>query len=344
MGTFLQIIGGLALAFVLLIVAGLFYLRWRVRRYASSEAAKWAQIGQSGVAARISLKPLDEPFHHPERIESFIEEIQALGYREVGSYSVPEMPTIQIWGGVHPEDGSGASVVDHAMIEPFFEFCFVSDNDARHTLTVTTNPTHSPTNIRPGTRVIADAAFTPTSARSELLRSAGDEDYLRFDAENFESVFLDLYARQMDFILAKGGPTEADMRREAARMRDLPPLDDAQMQMALQMSRASHQEALEDAIIDRFLKRWDLPAHEWERLRERVVVIHDKMNSEEVCAHALGHVDEDIDEIEVERVLLVSGSRTAAFDALQALLPVSRRHRLIGRTDEPVGAALYEQP
>ncbi len=343
MSTFLQIIGGLALAFVLLIVAGLLYLRWRIRRYATSEAAKWAQIGQAGVAARISLKPLDEPFHHPERIEPLIEEMQGLGYREVGRYSVPEMPTIQLWAGTHPEDGSGASVVDHMMMTPFFELCWVYGED-RHTLTVTTNPTHNPSNIRPGSRVIADAAFTPTSARSEMLRTASDEDYLRFDAENFEPIFVDLYARQMDFILAKGGPTEADMRREAARMPNLPELDEQQMQVALQMSRASHHEALEDAIIDRFLKRWDLPAHEWERLRERVIVIHDRMNSEEVCGHALGHVDEDVDEIEVERILLVSESRVAAFDALQDMLPQSRRHRLIGRTDEPVAAALYEQP
>jgi hypothetical protein len=343
MGTLLQIIGVLALAFVLLIVAGLFYLRWRIRRYAKSEAAKWAQIGNAGVAARISLKPLDEPFHHPDLIESLIAEIQALGYREQGRYSVPEMPTLQLWAGIHPEDGSGASVVDHAMISPFFEFCRVYGED-RHTLTVTTNSTHNPAHIRPGSRTIADGDFTPASAHAEMLRSAGDEDYLRFTDDRFEEVFLDLYARQMDFILAKGGPTEADMRREAARMTDLPELDDKQMDMALRMSRASHQQALEDAIIDRFLKRFDLPAHEWERLRERVVVIHDKMTSEEVCEQALGHADDEVDEIEVERILLVAQSRTEAFDSLQQMLPNSRRHRLIGRTDEPVGAALYEQP
>lgn len=343
MGTFLQIVGGLALAFVLLIVAGLFYLRWRIKRYANSDAAKWAQIGQAGVAARISLKPLDEPFHHPEIIERLIAELEDLGYREVGRYSVPEMPTLQFWGGAHPEDGSGATVVDHSMIAPFFELCLVSDNDARHTLTVTTNPTHNPAHTRTGTRVIADGAFTPMAARSELLRTAADEAYLRFDAENFESIFVDLYARQMDFILAKGGPTEADMRREAARMADLPELDDDQMQMALRMSRASHQQALEDAIIDRFLKRYDLPAHEWERLRDRVIVVHDRMNGEEICEHALSHAGAEVDEIEVERILLVSDSRTAAFHALQELLPMAERFRLIGRTDEPVGAALYER-
>ena len=113
---------------------------------------------------------------------------------------------------------------------------------------------------------------------------------------------------------------------------------------ALRMPRANQQQALEDAIIDRFLKRWDLPAHEWERLRERVIVIHDRMNNEEVCDCALGHVNEEVDEIEVERILLVSESRTVAFDALQALLPMPLRHRLIGRTDEPVEAALYETP
>jgi hypothetical protein len=343
MGAFLQIIGALALAFVLLIVAGLFYLRWRIKRYAGSDAAKWAQIGQAGVAARISLKPLDAPFHHPEQVERLIAEVQALGYREHARYSVPEMPTVQLWAGLHPEDGSGATVVDHAVMSPFFELCWVFGED-RHSFTVSTNPTHNPNNLRPGSRMIADSAFTPATARSELLRSAGDENYARFDAENFEEIFLDLYARQMDFILAKGGPTEADMRREAARMQDLPQLDDQQMQMALQMSRASHQQALEDAIIDRYLKRWELPAHEWERLRDRVIVIHDKMNAEEICGHALGHVNEEVDEIEVERILLVSESRTAAFDALQQMLPMSSRHRLIGRTDEPVGAALYEQP
>lgn len=343
MGMVLQIIGALALLFVLAIVAGLFYLRWRLKRYAGSEAAKWAQIGQAGVAARISLKPLDEAFHHPERIEALIQEMQGLGYREHGRYSVPEMPTLQFWAGYHPEDGSTATVVDHAMIAPFFEFCWIYGEDL-HSFTVTTNPTHNPANIRPGSRVIADPAFTPTSARSEMLRSAGDEAYRAFAPEQFEALFLDLYARQMDFILAKGGPTEADMRREAARMADLPELDDSQMQMALRMSRASHQQALEDAIIDRFLKRWEVLAHEWERMRERVVVIHDKMSNEDLCRHALGHVDEELDEIEVERILLVSPSRTEAFDALQQLLPNNRRHRLIGRTDEPVGAALYEQP
>jgi hypothetical protein len=344
MGTFLQIIGALAIGLVLLIVAGIFYLRWRINRFATGEAARLMNIGQVGLAARIGLKPLSEPFHHPERIEGLIAEIAALGYREIGRYSVPEMPTVQLWAGVHSEDGSGASVVDHAMIEPFFELCFVSSDEDLHTLTVTTNATHNPGHVRPGSRVIADVGFAPTAARSELLRCAGDENYRRFDAENFEEIFVDLYARQMDFILAKGGPTEADMRREAARMPGLPELDEQQMQAALRMSRASHHEALEDAIIDRFLKRFDLPAHEWERLRERVIVIHDKMNSEEICEYALGHVSEEVDEIEVERILLVSESRTVAFDALQALLPMSLRHRLIGRTDEPVGAALYEQP
>lgn len=317
-----------------------FALPWWLRRKISAMAG---MPQNPGIAARITLAPAAQAWQQPGTA-GLIDEMLALGFDEVGRFAVPEMPTMQLWAGSHPQDGVAVAVYDHGTMPLFFDVLRVYDDHA--TCTVTTNPIHDPGNVPPGSRCIADPEMQPRTALDMLRAQPVAGKPLPLDAGNFEPVFIELYARSIDHILSKRMPDADAMRTVGARVSEAtgvpaPELDDAQMQFAVDMQRSTRLAALQEAIVDRYLQSGQIGAREWERVRDRLAIVHDLLSREDAAGLARSNCDYSAIEPMVERVLAQDLSPLDTFEKITAALPESQRLRLLGEVDHPLYAQLY---
>lgn len=327
---------------------GLILLLWVLLRYAlpwwlARKIAAMANMPQTGIAARITLEPTIQPWQQPGTA-GLIEAMLAAGFAEVGRYSVPEMQGMQLWTGTHPQDGTAAAVYDHKVMPSFFDVVRVYED--YRTCTVTTNPIHDPDNVPPGSRCIADPALAPADAFAALHAQPLEGDALWVDALNFAPVFIELYARSIDHILAKQMPDAEKMRQVGERVSEatgqaVPQLDERQMQMAVDMERASRLSALQEAIIDRFLQSGQVDAREWERVRDRVMVVHDLLSREDAADLSRTAADWELSQPVVDEVVAEGLSPLDTFEKIASVLPEHQRLRLLGEVDHPLYAQIY---
>jgi hypothetical protein len=338
---------------ILIVVAitllGLIVLLWLLLRYAlpwwlARKIAAMANLPQNpGIAARISLIPAGQDWQQP-KTAGLVERMSALGFDEIGRFSVPEMPTMQLWAGHHPQDGVVAAIYDHGQMPSFFDIVRVYDDYA--TCTVSTNPIHDPENVPQGSMCIADPAMTPQTALDTLRAQPVTGHVMVVDADHFSPVFIELYARSIDHILAKKMPDAGKMRQVGARVSEatgqpVPQLDERQMGMAVEMERASRLSALQVAIVDRFLQSGQMDAREWERVRDRVIVVHDLLSREDAADLARSAAEHGISQPVVDEVVAEGLSPLDTFEKIAAALPESQRLRLLGEVDHPLYAQLY---
>lgn len=319
-------------------------LRFALPWWLSRKIAAMAGMAQNaGIAARITLAPAAQDWQQPGTA-ALIGEMLALGFEEVGRFAVPEMPTMQLWAGTHPQDGVAVAVYDHGTMPLFFDLVRVHDDHA--TCTVSTNPIHDPGNVPPGSRCIADPAMKPQAALETLRAQPLTGTPLPLDAGNFEPVFIELYARSIDHILSKQMPDADTMRAVGARVSEatgapMPELDDEQMQVAVEMQRDSRLAALQEAVIDRYLQSGQIGAREWERVRDRLAIVHDLLSREDAAELARSNCDFAAIDAMVARVLAQELSPLDTFEKITAALPETQRLRLLGEVDHPLYAQLY---
>lgn len=327
---------------------GLLLLLWLLLRYAlpwwlARKIAAMANMPQTGIAARITLVPTAQPWQQPATA-GLIEAMHAAGFAEIGRYSVPEMPGMQLWTGTHPHDGVAAAVYDHNVMPSFFDVVRVYED--YRTCTVSTNPIHDPGNVPPGSRCVADPALSPADAFAALRAQPFDGDALWVDALNFAPVFIELYTRSIDHILAKKMPDAETMRQVGERVSEatgqpVPQLDEHQMRMAVEMERANRLSALQEAIVDRFLQSGQIDAREWERVRDRVMVVHDLLSREDAADLARTAADWELSQPVVDEVVAEALSPLDTFEKITSVLPEAQRLRLLGEVDHPLYAQLY---
>ncbi len=343
----------MSLVQVLVVIAatliGFVVLLWLLLRFAlpwwlSRKIAAMAGMAQNaGIAARITLAPTVQAWQQPGTA-GLIDGMLALGFEEISRYAVPEMPTMQLWAGTHPQDGVAVAVYDHGTMPLFFDLVRVYDDHA--TDTVSTNPIHDPGNVPPGSRCIADPAMSPQTALETLRAQPLAGNLLPLDAGNFEPVFVELYARSIDHILSKQMPDADMMRIVGARVSEatgmpVPELDDQQMQFAVEMQRNTRLAALQEAIIDRYLQSGQVGAREWERVRDRLAIVHDLLSREDAAGLARSNCDYEAIEPMIARVLALELSPLDTFEKITAALPETQRLRLLGEVDHPLYAQLY---
>ncbi len=333
---------------VLATLIGLLVLLWLLLRFAlpwwlkRKIEAMAAMPQNAGIAARISLVPTVKPWQKMQTAER-IGQMLATGFEEIGRYAVPEMPGMQLWAGHHPQEGVAAVIYDHNVMPVFYDI--VRTYADYSTCTVSTNPIHDPANVPPGSRCIADATLEPAAAFAALREQPHAGEPLPLHPENFEPVFLELYARSIDHILAKRMPDAEHMREvgervSAATGQPVPQLDDAQMQFAVDLERQSRLAALQQAIVDRFLQSGQIDAREWERVRDRVVVVHDLLSREDAAGIARGDADGDTVDALVTAALAEPLSPFETFEKISAGLPAAQRARVLGEVDHPLYAQL----
>src|SRR5688572_12895818 len=94
----LKIIGIVALVVVAIVVVGVLWFWRQLRAAAKDDAIPYP-------ACRINLEPEAQPAWRSEgQIKKYAAEFCALGFEEIGAFSIPEMGGLQLLAFVHPTE------------------------------------------------------------------------------------------------------------------------------------------------------------------------------------------------------------------------------------------------
>jgi hypothetical protein len=163
--------------------------------------------------ARIRLVPAAAGGSHARDVAARRPELEAAGFRVLGTYRVEPMRGVVLTAFAHPEQSLCAVVYGHPVVKCFVDMFSKTEDD--RSLTVTTAPAGQELDQPPGHEKIFERNLTIPRMVELILRRRPQGRHEPWDAGNFASKFEAAYAKEMDWRRNRGGVTLDEVRRVA---------------------------------------------------------------------------------------------------------------------------------
>lgn len=352
MDLFLKTLGVIFLAILLALGLAAAYVAWRIWRFFRQLRRMAGSLEPLAVGlvptARITLQPVAHPdWTDLDRIEEFAGPLRAAGFVDVGMYdAVPTMSRLLVL--LHPDDRlyavvrqQPAQAVALDLLAPLAdESVWVYSTDPQRTVLDPPEfvTAHSYPHLAAPALLAEFLADLPKRPRQRVSRGA------------FPKFYESLWAREFAWRVERGGLTDEEIQRLTAGGGEL--LDRSES-LRLQWDEAVH-DYYEDQLQDSLLATGRFTAREWEKIRDRVCFVHDKLSWEDVLAicdlSPAFEEDDEEDESQDERIAREAERIAAAFPPKIAfprindlLLPADRFQK-IATVDRPLAADVYLAP
>ncbi len=344
---FLQILGAVFLGIVLLILFAWMVMRAKLRGLAGM-AGQFEDMKYAEVPARLHLvKRESVDWKDPDAVRQLVDPLLALGFQDGGLYETQELDYLRLHSLVYPSESVYAVVYEHEKAGVWTDL--VSRYEDGTSVTYATTAQGGGLDQRPGHSISRHPELGPEALYRKLLAERPQRPLKQIAPTDFKPTFEKAYADEMDWRNSRGGPTEEELRAVAAASgREMNEEELAALKQQLAQNAAA---ALEESLKERFVESTTMSAREWEAVRERVVIVHDRMTKEMVgSAFYNWQVDEDEeweedeDEDEEADRPVPDGPPRQAFATLNESLPSERRFRKLGEVKEPVEADVYVGP
>jgi hypothetical protein len=307
---------------------------------------------QMAVPARVHLQRR-EKLHwlDEDAANRHLQPLWRLGFQDVGCFEIVEMPGVKLRALARPEETLWAIVYEHPIAGVWMDFVTRYADGERTIGSLTTSNAKQGDELehRPG----YDKIYAPeldADGLYERHRAARRTDvaWQPVVPENYPTEFEKAYADEMDWRYSKGGVSENELRAIAAKSGIEMSDDELQSLREANEMQAAH--ALTEVVRERFLEQTAMPAAEWERLRDRLVIIHERMTPTLVNDEFrtwifeqddASNFDEEAADQSAEPPYPSHLSARQGFDYLNSTLPAARRFEKIGEVTEPVAADIY---
>jgi hypothetical protein len=337
MGLLLQILGAIFLVIVLLIVA--LIVAWRFFRGRLAKAME--ELGGAAgtpIPARIHLVRRDHlEWSDPDAVARLADPLSALGFVDAGDFETEEIPNLRLRAFANERDRV------HAIVYELVPAGVWMDYVARYadgtSLTFTTATRGGELDQRPGHGKVRAPELGAEALYRRLLAERPAGELLPTIPESFVPAFEKAYADEMDWRNSRGGVSEEEIRAMAEAMGD--DVTDEVVAALREQQRQRALEGLEEALRERFMEESGLTVPQWERLRDRLVFIHDRLPLEDVETYFYEALEEEPEEPEeLPRDL----TPREGFRRLNEGLPPERRFTLQTQLSHPLPADVYEAP
>jgi len=164
---------------------------------------------------QIQLVPVDDRAKG-RFADSHRRELESLGFTPIGIYQVREMPGVTLVAFANSFQAVCAVVYRHPLAGIFVDMCCMSEDGSG--VTATTAPAAAGLDQPPGRKKFFDTQATIRQLYDRVQSERMPGPYQRLDASTFARSFETEYAHEMEWRKKRGGPTEAEVRREAAAM------------------------------------------------------------------------------------------------------------------------------
>jgi hypothetical protein len=337
MSIVLQILGAIFLLLIIFLVVVVLFVRSKLKNLARTLEGMTKTLAASGTPARIHLTEMAIPdWENEEAVEAITRELPGLGFERVWTYQVQEIPGLALQAWINPGSATTAIVYEHPVAEVWLDFVTRYQDGTRVTFANTS--AGEGVDHAPGHDVQRHPGLEPRELYEKFLaHRPADKPMEPVSAVTFAAVFQKAYADEMDWRNSRGGATPEEIRAIA----DLSGGGYSEEILAA-TSRMAEQRAsaqLEESLRERFLTESGISAAEWERVRDRVLVVHDRMDREflEAAIEGLSPSGDGAGP-------LLGGTPRQAFAALNAGLPAEKRFTRLGGVREPVEADVYAAP
>lgn len=282
---FLKLVAAVVFGLMLAIVLAIAYLRWRVKRWVGELGEEFKKFGDQFAAMGAELEPLEveldrtqelAPEEHQALIDAWTADVESLGFESVGDF---RMRPTQVWlrALTHPESGAAAVVYAIHPVGVFYDMTarFVGEES----ITVTDNQ-FALVDSPPWSRLVRlDAGTDPNLAYARLLDEIAGQAVQPYDPVNFRERFEAAY-RKETLWRAKRGDTTEEVRRVMNS-----PLTEAKdenelLKATMESRRMMRGAQVEDFLRKEYLKQSNVSALEYERIEDRLVIVHELTTSD----------------------------------------------------------------
>lgn len=290
MGNWGVLLGGILLGGVLgvillwgLIKFGIWYFKRRLKGWVESLAEGLQSMGTT-VPSRITLRsqgPLAQ-WQDVARASREISDLKALGFEEIDSYTIDQMPGFHMSALVHPSHQIWGVVNEHPQAGIWTDLNTRYPDGSSFTVAsapetgIDQHPQHR--NVK-----VPGGSAEQLLARMLSERPAGPAS---LTPDQFVTNFEGGYAEVMDWRLSRGGPTAEEVKAVAALKGQV--LTEEDLKLAMQVQRAQSMAELDRLLGALFLEQSAIPASQWTKVEHRVIYIHDDLTEEELNSRA-GH-------------------------------------------------------
>jgi len=214
--TFLAVVGALALLFLLAIVALVVWFWWKVRRITRQVTdAMESLAGDAATPAtvppfRVTLAPVPAvEWEAPEKVEEFAAPLRAAQFVEAGSFIV-EPTTLRLAAFCLPQERAYAAIFEHPQAGCWMELVssYVDGSSITFSTLQDTLLDRAEHNV-----IRFLEGFGAEELLRTFLRERPRKPLRQVSSQQFRENFERAYAKAMDWMIARGGPSEGEIRR-----------------------------------------------------------------------------------------------------------------------------------
>lgn len=326
-------------ALVILVIVGWFI---NVLKKAVKSAAESVAAAQP---CRVTLKPESNPeWRTPDVINRYAGDLRAIGFEEVGTFSIPELGGMMILGLVHPTEGLLSVVYDHRRQKaPTFDI--VADYADGSSVSATNSSAGDALDKRPNHPILwlgDSVSASDVLERVQKFEAPAARQPIR--KEDFAEHFKKGYARSINWRLKKGGASRDEVRRQAAKKGQQ--LTDEQVENVYQKLHHRYLRQLQEGCIAQYLDDQKPAAGEWERIRPQTFAIAETLELKEIIATISEYVDLDEEQThQLEKIEKNFGEdATVVMNRILDQNIASLGVKKLGEVAEPVRALILLSP
>lgn len=327
---FLKIVAAFVVAILLLLILVVFLIRWKFRRFLKRIVDE-CSAGGTVPPFRVKLIPVDDEsigWNRSEEVTSLTDEFRKLNFTPIGDFDAEDLP-LRIRAFQHQEHQAYGVIYEHAAAGCWCDVVRRYTDDTGWTVSsgkehgMDSAPWHHPLFL-PG-KPLAEL-------HEKLLELSPSKGLQRAGADVFVQRFESAYAREMNWRIERGGPTEEEIRRIASLNGTEPTPED------VERIQTQWRTAIADFLSELALKVWrkdsGISRQNFDAMSHRLVVIHRKLQPHQLEA-ILACNDEDDDEDNAE----TAGSQGEKIRELcRNSSPVAVFHDFISRQDASTGS------
>lgn len=345
MDLLLQILIAITLIVLCLIGGAIWLWRTKIMRFC---ALGWAS-SILPAPARLQLVSVTEPHSRKEeRIAKRQSALRELGFQELGTLNVTNVPGLRLFVMYNPTNSLAAMIEERDCTGTWTDVLRFEENGNELFLASNAHRRFH-FHFLPGERKthLADAP------ESELIQAAlASGTAPPFPAtmtlDDFKTLLDRAYARHMDAILIEG-LDDAHVRRllRDAHCGDEPfeelsDRDFAKMKDSLRHLIDNH---LRSACAFEFVRTESLPASEWHRSRDRLLIIHDRSPLPSLVGRltAEAFLTDSLKQ-GLSKFSQKNSAPRESFARLNNSLPLAQRYHKLGQVSVPVPADIYRAP
>ncbi len=326
---FLSLIGAGVLALFVLFVVVVVVLWFKARRFLKTVDTLVRTV--SSPAAQLRLRPMAvNDWDDAAAVRGVGDSLAELGFVRTGEFEVEGIDGLRIQTWAHAQEAVTAMIQEGAGLHPpGLSLCLELQDGSRMVVA------NGPREVLWKT-VGQEVEFFPERDTATLFHTLRDDFVDRLKRPLDPSGFRSLLERVQVESAASAWRTNPKARAVAALTAEGVAFGGTEFAEEADESEAI--DDLEQSLLEQFLASSGLSALEWERMRERVIIVHDRTAPESL--------DEILADLGCEKPFeFVQGATVRhSFEEYNARLPLECRFKLMSTERKPVGADVYCAP